>query len=483
MTAISDKPQADLNLIDMDLTDKLFYEDYRQSSEELQKIIETGRKKNFSFPSVSQDLFALLYKMNPQFKKGNVPSAIRPVEAALQQIVNLPEYKNLRAQTRLDPFAAGIGTRALSRQVLDLLPSIGPKSPDEIKAELESLKNISRGDPQGNKDNAQRIQKLQEQLNNIDNQEQMRQDELRQQIRAALNKTSSEISENTDALRLVGFDSSTSDQLNKVGLQEKMQIAERMKSSTKLQEIMKLAGRFSRIARKKQQEKFSASEVSTIEQGNALDRVLASGLVLLRNPLLRKKFYADYQEKKLLQYKLEGKEPQGKGPIIICIDSSGSMSGMPELASKGIALALLEVARKEKRDFVMIQFSSASEITIFKALNGRCETLELLSELETFIGGGTDYNTPLSECLNLINENAFKKADIIFISDGECTIDSAFLADYHKAKKEKEFSCFGILIGHSSTIMPQFCDQVFETPDLLNTDQNNDSIHESIFKV
>ncbi|MEK6571418.1 MAG: hypothetical protein AABZ61_08620, partial [Bacteroidota bacterium] len=50
----------------------------------------------------------------------------------------------------------------------------------------------------------------------------------------------------------------------------------------------------------------------------------------------------------------------------------------------------------QKRGFVLIQFASKGQYSIFKALNGKCNTLDLLSELETFLGGGTDFETPLN---------------------------------------------------------------------------------------
>jgi Mg-chelatase subunit ChlD len=61
--------------------------------------------------------------------------------------------------------------------------------------------------------------------------------------------------------------------------------------------------------------------------------------------------------KNLMQFKLEGKEKEGKGPLIVCIDNSGSMAGEREEWAKGFALGLLTIAKKQKREFCIIHFS------------------------------------------------------------------------------------------------------------------------------
>ena len=62
-----------------------------------------------------------------------------------------------------------------------------------------------------------------------------------------------------------------------------------------------------------------------------------------------------------MQYELKGTEKQGKGPIVVCVDNSGSMSGDRETWSIVVALALLEIATMPKREFACIHIGGQSD--------------------------------------------------------------------------------------------------------------------------
>ncbi|WP_443258258.1 vWA domain-containing protein [Virgibacillus sp. L01] len=64
-----------------------------------------------------------------------------------------------------------------------------------------------------------------------------------------------------------------------------------------------------------------------------------------------------FVEGQTMVYDKKGKETLGKGPIILCLDESGSMRDL-ESQSKGFALALISYAKKQKRDFALISFSN-----------------------------------------------------------------------------------------------------------------------------
>lgn len=67
-------------------------------------------------------------------------------------------------------------------------------------------------------------------------------------------------------------------------------------------------------------------------------------------------FLRRFAEGETLQYEQKGKEALGKGPIILCLDQFGSMSGL-DTQFKGFALAQMSVALT-KRDFALILFSN-----------------------------------------------------------------------------------------------------------------------------
>ena len=102
-----------------------------------------------------------------------------------------------------------------------------------------------------------------------------------------------------------------------------------------------------------------------------------------------------------MEYKLNSNNEKCKGPIVCCIDTSGSMSGNREMWSKAVAIAMLEIAHNQKRDFAGILFSNKvsfnSPIIIPK---DNIEPNKVLELAESFSGGGTDFEEPLREVTN-----------------------------------------------------------------------------------
>lgn len=474
--------------IEHDSTDELFYNEFLSESDELKKLIEDGKNRHFAYPAINEDLYYLFYKLDPKWANVKVPAGMRIAKQALDNISNLREFNDLRGMTKFDPFASGLATRSMSKQMINMLPKCGDKSERDIQEEINVLLQLLKEHPESQEKIQDRIKQLEQQAGNIAatsvkaDSRALDPTAARQMARALLKNAINEVEAAQEALESLGYGSEQGmgEQLN---LHAKMEMAKRLQTSSKLKEIAALAGRLSRIAKKKQMEKSTSSELSDIEQGDALDRVLPSQLMLLKHRAFKRQFFMGYIEKKLIQYKLQTKEPKGKGPIIVCVDGSGSMAGTREYSSKGIALALMEIAKEQGRDFAMIQFSGPGQIQDFVAKKGRCEMLDLFSELEFFFNGGTDFETPLKRSIKLIEDSAFNNADIIFITDGEAGLTPQFMESYTKVKETKQFSCYGILLGYQAGMVNRFCDKVYKLDDIMEESSTNDELREAIFKI
>jgi uncharacterized protein with von Willebrand factor type A (vWA) domain len=182
------------------------------------------------------------------------------------------------------------------------------------------------------------------------------------------------------------------------------------------------------------------SEIVDIEHGNDLGRIVPSEFLLLDTPIFAKQF----SEKTLMQRRLEDKEKEGKGPIVVCEDMSGSMSGANDIWAKAYFLGFQVIAAKEKRDIHFISFDTKVHQTEFFPA-GKVEPLELCSMLSFFSGGGTNFDKPLQKALEII-ETTQKKADIIMISDGVSSINTSIKAKI-KHQKSKGMSLYLVLIG------------------------------------
>jgi len=192
----------------------------------------------------------------------------------------------------------------------------------------------------------------------------------------------------------------------------------RLRKDPRLRRIAELAGRFKRILaeKKRQRVHHGADEVVDVEQGAELARLLPSELARIRHPRLRLAFLRDFVEKQCLQYRMAGVETLGKGPLVVCLDKSGSMAGSKDVWATAVALALLDIAQREKRPFGLICFNGG---VTFEAT---VRAGEQLSQEALFVScdGGTDIDAAVSRALDLIDagSNGMRKADVVLVTDG-----------------------------------------------------------------
>ena len=215
----------------------------------------------------------------------------------------------------------------------------------------------------------------------------------------------------------------------------------------------------------------SKEEIKSIELGNDLMRIVPQELIYLDNDELELLFYKKYAEKTLLCYHLEGQdvenitktkqeereveEKEKKGPIIICVDTSGSMSGLPENIAKACALTLSSQAIKEDRQCHIINFST--KIITF-TIDENIGMEKLLEFLGMSFWGGTDVTPALDHALEQMQGDEFNNSDLLLISDfcmGEIPDETL---DRINEQKEKETKFYGLNIGYED-YKPEFLDK------------------------
>lgn len=104
------------------------------------------------------------------------------------------------------------------------------------------------------------------------------------------------------------------------------------------------------------------------------------------------------------------------GPVIVCVDTSGSMHGEPEIAAKAVALTLALQTRRENRKCHIIEFSTG----IKKMDVGEGTDLsELMRFLAESFNGGTDAERALLAGIGAMEREDFRKADLLMVSDME----------------------------------------------------------------
>lgn len=174
----------------------------------------------------------------------------------------------------------------------------------------------------------------------------------------------------------------------------------------------------------------SREEIIGIRLGRDLEHALPSELALLADSETSILFDMKYIESRLMCFDMRGLQLLGEkkefvaeqptsetdkmGPMVICVDTSGSMHGMPETVAKAVALFITTKAREQKRDCYLINFSTSIE-TLDLGFAGGFKSL--ISFLQMSFHGGTDATPALKHALDTMQREQYAKADLLLISD------------------------------------------------------------------
>ncbi|WHP64855.1 VWA domain-containing protein [Vibrio harveyi] len=231
-------------------------------------------------------------------------------------------------------------------------------------------------------------------------------------------------------------------------------------------------------------------ETKGIARSDSISRMLPQEASLLTNPVLKKLWHAKRAEHALLSYSVEGtevleteevieqesiREKQGnrrnkkRGPMVICLDTSGSMKGLPENIAKATVLECLKVAYKEKRRCYVYLFGSQKEVSELDLTLDASGFNDLLNFLTMSFGGGTDAEGPLNKALEKCDSEDWHKADVLLVSDGEFPVTSGLSRKISNRREKQGLQVHGIQIGNSHyTSMSKICDPMHYTSEWID---------------
>lgn len=201
---------------------------------------------------------------------------------------------------------------------------------------------------------------------------------------------------------------------------------------------------------------FGKNRIQTVRFSDSINNLLPMEAAKLLNPSLKWKFYADMIEGKLLSYQLLGKHYTGpprikpRGPMIVLVDTSGSMHGAPQTLAKSAVLAMAKRMLSQQRDMKVILFASTSQHLEIELSSKKKSSEKFLNFLIYTFGGGTDFNTALASGLKSLKEKDFQGADLLFITDGKSEVsDELVLARWEEAKKKYNAKVYSLIVGGS----------------------------------
>lgn len=255
--------------------------------------------------------------------------------------------------------------------------------------------------------------------------------------------------------------------------------AKLLENDESLQELAKILGKQSRaqstfekelrdkvvIKSEWQPKNAYRGETNGLKYSNDISCVLPSELALLRNPATKKLFQLKFAQKQLLSYNYRSKEEiekedteqeevsvekkEPKGPIIVCVDTSGSMQGTPENIAKTVTFALSKIAIEEERKCYLISFSTEIETLDLSDFSEGNSISKLVSFLRKSFNGGTDATPALKHSLEMLQKNAYKNADVLMISDFVMDTLPTDLVNSIEEEKKKNTCFYSLVIGSS----------------------------------
>ena len=174
----------------------------------------------------------------------------------------------------------------------------------------------------------------------------------------------------------------------------------------------KLSGHFPTAAK---------SDITGITIGDNLSSLLPSETALLSCSATQPTFYHNYVEKRLQIFASasSGNAPvtHQDGPVIICLDTSGSMRGEKVEIACNLTMAITIIAQRRKRDVLVVKYSDWHFLLKVTKLSRQREDLEKF--LSSYQGRGNAENELFRWLFKdiLPNEKAFDTADILCITD------------------------------------------------------------------
>lgn len=238
-----------------------------------------------------------------------------------------------------------------------------------------------------------------------------------------------------------------------------------------LKQVLELAGRLTAVSKAKLKESASArAKVTGLTRGDDLSRVLAPELAGLSSPATRGLTLAKIAQGEAMQYRLGGKERVGKGPMLVFLDVSGSMSylfgeGKTRYDwARAVALTALTLCQEQRRDLYVTGFEGRVCWSYWFGADGRSAHVQgqkgwqttprgaamfkILASQAT--GCSTDFDPPLRHALNVLKATPpTKRPDVLFITDGEAPVSKTVKAAVLEAKQKLGLNVNAVMIGEA----------------------------------
>lgn len=298
------------------------------------------------------------------------------------------------------------------------------------------------------------------------------------EVNDALQQAAEDLQAEQDLLAAWGVDAG---EVSRMSVPERQALARRLRGN-RLSKFAAQLGRWRLMATAQRAKKVTSGrdEVYDTELSGRLPDVMASEFAMLGTKVGKVDFVVRLTEGRLLSKRYRGIERVGRGAVVVLVDTSDSMNRSDahgitrECWAKGLMLALLEQARAERRDFIVILFASEHQQKVFRFPRGETTLDDVLAVTEMAFNGGTNFEKPLTLAMDLLqvelNAEGRAKGDLVLITDDEYSVPATWLAGYRERKALLGFRTFGVAVGleRASSTLRELSDDVRAVSEFLD---------------
>ena len=229
----------------------------------------------------------------------------------------------------------------------------------------------------------------------------------------------------------------------------------------------------------------SGSDIEGITVGRDLNALMPSELAQYMDSELESVFLRKWVTNRLqvFRYKSEITKPSRRlrserasrrGPMIVCVDSSASMYGVPQRIEASLLSKLEQTAEQLKRDCFLIDFSVDVRPIELRSRRKQKDMERIGMKVEDndnfdkgyfpFLGGGTDAQKMLNLAFYLLDngEDRYMNADVLWITDFLIPRTTKELMERFKDYQKTGTRFYGFKIGLGESDWDKYFDKIYE---------------------
>lgn len=415
-----------------DAYDEAAFDSYLEENPGLKACSRRGEARLRSFPALLSDVFCLLFKLRPRLvDRSLVRPAFQVNRYLIARLAAEADVASLRAGTTLREAAATTGTLEVAERLLGELAAYD-FADENLLFELEEsidADGVARERPQP----------------------------VRRKSAAGREARDSGNAGGPGG-RTLAYD-----------LQQRLEMAQALKSLRVLDRLLAMVRSLAERLADDDPTGAPPTEVYDIGLGDELARLLPCELLSLRSPSRKKDFLRRLLARQLLRYQITGEA--SSGPLVLLVDVSHSMAGEKALASKALAIALAEIAAARGQQVCAMLFGSrTAPLWQLDFAGRRPQRQQILALAETFFGGGTDFERPVSAALERIGRQGTGSGQIVLISDGLCDVGESWRSRVRAPEARQRARILSVLMDGgpcSEAALASFSDRIVRWSALL----------------